>query len=381
MGAGIRSTVTRVGHGMMSTLRSLHWRAYAFLVIAVIAGAAGFVWYAASKPPSDTFVARQQNVQVFVSDPSAKVELTAAYAPFGPHQVLENLYLSIQPPPGTDVYWSLVSPDHPLDCNTPTGLGDPAHPDASHALASSLVFGVEPHARPQTAWLCQGDTTGNSLNSLATLKKEVLPRVGPLQTADPIGASLTDGAFVASTPLPSVDSSSAGTFFARLPALDLEALPQAGVALVVGLERSHGLFHYLLDEYPQPITPDLATATNVGSFQRPPGMVAVESSTPYFVPTNISDQAVLELTATQSRLIDYKQDQVFPSNGSFENGNFVWTGSGYMEPTVQLSDPSSDQARTNDALLAGIALAVAGAAVIAFLQELPRRQREGDEGG
>jgi hypothetical protein len=377
---GILSSAGKLGRNTTSTFRALHWHAYAFLVIAVIAGMAGFVWYADSKPPSDAFVSRQQDVQVFVSDPNARVHLTAAYAPLGPHQVLEDLYLSIQPSvPGTDVSWSLVSLHHPLDCNTPTGLANLANP-RSGALASRLVFGVQPHTRPLSAWLCQGDTTGSSLGSLATLKQEVLPRIGPLQTADPIAASLTDGAFVASTPLPSVDSSSAGTFFARLPALDLEALPQPGVALVAGVELDHGEFRYLLDEYPQPLTSDQATSTNVSSFQRLPGWKAVES-TPYFVPANISDQAVLELTATQSRLIDYKQDQVDPSNGSFENGNFVWTGTGYVEPTVQLSDPGSDQARTNDAFLAGVALAVAGAAVIAFLQELPQRRRKQEESG
>jgi hypothetical protein len=344
----------------------------------VVAAIAGFVWKADSNPPSNGFVTRQQAVQVFVSDPTAKVQLTAAYPALDPHQVLEDIYLSITPSvPGTDVSWALVSLDHPLDCVAPGQLFNMANPTSHHALAARLVFGSEPRKPPLWAWLCNGDTTGSSQASLASLKQLSFYGIGPLRKADPIAASLTNGALVASTPMAAVSNGSAGTYFARLPALDLDVLPESGVSLLVGIEHEVRLheFRYLLDEAPQPLSPGQATATDVGSYQRPRGMIA-ELPTSFFNPANLSDQALLELTSTQSRLIDYKLDQVNPTNGSFENGNFVWRGTGYIEPTLALSDPNSDQARSSDAFLAGVAFAVAAAAFIAFVQELPERRRK-----
>jgi len=55
--------------------------------------------------------------------------------------------------------------------------------------------------------------------------------------------------------------------------------------------------------------------------------------------------------------------------GSFEDDNFVWTGTGFIEPTVSLSDPNREQTRASDEFFAGVALAAAAAALIALIQE------------
>ena len=47
----------------------------------------------------------------------------------------------------------------------------------------------------------------------------------------------------------------------------------------------------------------------------------------------------------------------------------MWTGTGFIEPTVSLSDPNRDQTRASDEFFAGVALAVAAAALIALIQE------------
>jgi hypothetical protein len=52
------------------------------------------------------------------------------------------------------------------------------------------------------------------------------------------------------------------------------------------------------------------------------------------------ETALLELMDnTQSHLLTYRIDQVNPSDGSLDNGNFTWTGTGYIEPTLAMSDP------------------------------------------
>jgi hypothetical protein len=341
------------------------WRIPCLLALTLAASVFGLFWKHDGNPPSDSLV-RRQVIQIFVSDPNATVQLTAAYADFGKNSMLEDIYLSIIPPqPSEDVEWALVSVDHRIDCNVPT-LG----------LPSKLVFGLDPRAPAQPAWLCEGDTTGTSVSSLATIKGEVLPSVGRLQNADPLAAETTNGSFVASTPFPAVDVVSSGVLFARVPALDLEQLPQPGVALIVGFDHQRDKLQYLLNEDPTPLSAANSGSASLAAYKELPGTVA-EIPTPFFAPANIRTQALLELTGTQSRLVNYRIDQVDPSDGSFDNGNFTWSGTGYIEPTVSMSDPNVDQARSSDELLAGIALGIAASAFIAFLQELPRSIRRG----
>jgi hypothetical protein len=349
------------------------WRAVALLALTIVASAVGLLWKKDGNPPSDS-LRRHQIIQIFVSDPNASVQLTAAYAGFEKNQMVENLYLSIVPPRrGEDVEWALLSLNHNIDCNVPV-LGNLQSGRPTAPLAAPLVFGLDPKAPQQRAWLCEGDTTGTSMSSLATLKQETLPGVGLLQKADPLAAETTNGSFVASTPFQPVDSISSGVLFARIPALDLEQLPQPGIALIVGFHHNHGQVQYLLDEDPRPLSPGNPTSSSIAAYQKLPGTIAA-IPTPFFVPSDIRTQALLELTDMQSRLLNYRIDQVNPSDGSFDNGNFMWTGTGYIEPTVAMSDPNTDQERSSDELLAGIAIGVAASAFIAFLQELPRGAR------
>src|SRR5262245_47322490 len=73
------------------------WRAVTLLAFAIILSAAGLIWKRDGNPPSDS-LKRHQVIQIFVSDPNATVQLTAAYAGLGHNQMIENLYLSIIPP-------------------------------------------------------------------------------------------------------------------------------------------------------------------------------------------------------------------------------------------------------------------------------------------
>jgi hypothetical protein len=366
----VASSATPVKSRRVKILAS---RAVVFLALAIVASVVGLIWKKDGNPPPDN-LRRHQVIQIFVSDPNARVQLTAAYAALGHNQNLENLYLSIIPPrPKEDVEWALLSLDHSIKCNVPV-LGNVNAGRPTQPLAASLRFGLDPRAPQRSAWLCEGDTLGTSLSSLATLKTETFPAVGQLQKADPLAAEITNGSFVASTPFPPVDAISSGVLFARIPALDLEQLPQPGVALIVGFQHHHGQLQYLLNEDPAPQSSRGIGSSSIAAYQKLPGTIATVP-VPFFVPSNIRTQALLELTNSQSRLLNYRIDQVDPSNGSFDNGNFLWSGTGYIEPTLAMSDPNIDQVRATDDLLAGVALGIAASVFIAFVQELPRGAR------
>lgn len=356
--------------------RHLSPRSIVLLAIAVLALLVGWNWKQDSNEPMDT-LSRQQVIQVFVSDPNAKVQLTATYPSIGPRTRLQDLFLSIAPPPSLpneDISWALVALDHPIDCIAPAlGNIEPGKP--TPPLVSSLVFGIKPHLQPESAWLCQGDTNGTSFSSLATLSQLSLPNIGLVRAADPSARELTDGALVSQTPMQDLNDQSGGEFFAQLPALDLEPISELGLSLVIGIHHYHGdQLQDVLNEAPKPLAPSSSTSTAIDSYERWPGTFAILPVS-FYAPMDISTQAFLDLTNTESRLVKYKIDQVNPSDGAFTSGGYLWTGEGFIEPTVSLSDPASDAARSQDALLAGVALAIGASAVIAFIQELPRTAR------
>jgi hypothetical protein len=342
----------------------LNWKMILFAVLIVVASIAGLAWQGDGTPPSDG-LKRQQTIQVFVSDPNARVRLVAAYAHEGGDHYAEGLYLSIVPStPGEDVSWVVVSLHHRLDCTVPS-LGQ--------SSKTSAIFGVNQRTPPEPAWDCQGDTTGHSLGSLAVVRTEsLLHRF--LQVSLPFqrAAAETSNGLIAVTPVSGIVQRIAGTGFAQLPAIDLEGLPQSGVGLLYGLQKHGGLFSDVLVEEPEPLTPANFGSNNVKDYARPRIALAL-ANTAFFPPSNMTTESVLDTYDTP--LETYHQDQVEPSDGGFQNGDFDWTGNGYIEPTFALSDPAANQARTNDDILAGVSLAVAATSFVALIQEFPTRRR------
>jgi hypothetical protein len=297
----------------------------------------GLKWKYDGQPPANN-LKQQQQIQLFVSDPNAVVGLTAVFTKASAGiSTTEDLYISIIPPKNENVSWALISVDRKIECG-----GSPA------SRSYLEVLGVTPRSRPLRAWLCKGGTANGLSDSLASLGQSEPLGAERLKRSDPQAVALTQGSLISSISFPSVSESFVGAIFARLPALDDEPLPQAGIQLRI-TGSPNPKFVYLLDEAP-----------GLGS--------------PYVVPSNIATHAVMQLN-TGRQIPTYRVDQVDPSNGSFLYDNFVWSGTGFIEPTLALSDPNIDATRGNDDFLAGIALAVAAAALIALIQELRLEKR------
>jgi hypothetical protein len=334
---------------------SFNWRMAFFLGLLVVAVAFGLIWKRDGSPPESN-LQQQQEIQLFVSDPQATVHLTAAFPNLSAGKSLENLYLSITSPnQNEDVHWALISILRPINCNGP-----------SMAASSRILLGAAPASQLSRAWICLGDTTGSSPGSLASPGRGQLPGVVRLAAIDPQATTLIRGSLTSSMTFPRVSESFPGDIFARLPALDDEPLPQPGVGLIVEHSPEPKNFSYLLNEAPRALSPALADSSNILSYVRSTNLLA-GLQIPYFVPSNITTQSIMELDTLD--VATYHMDQVDPSNGSFQYNNFVWSGTGFTEPTLALSDPKSDAGRADDYFLSGVALAVAASAFIALVQE------------
>ena len=125
----------------------------------------------------------------------------------------------------------------------------------------------------------------------------------------------------------------------------------------------------VLDETPQLRAP-AAGAQAPQSYQTLPHATG-PTGLAYFGPATVSTQAILQLRG-QSQLINYRVDQIDPTDGTFQDGNFLWSGNGYIEPTAYMTNPVSDNSRANDEFISGVALAVAATAFVALMQEIRR---------
>lgn len=352
-GAGSsRSRASRKGD-----LRGL--RVTIFLALLVAFGLWGWSLYSDTKVPADR-LQTPQIIQVYVSDPQATVDLKSVIAePASQARSLEFLYWSIAAPAGTD--WVLVSELHQMSCRS------------GPARITSVRFGVNASAPGIKAWVCMGRTGSASTPASSPTS------IGSLDSLDPQAAALTEGLTeVAYTGIQPVWRAPPGTgvLFAHLPALAEEPPPQPYPSLILDgvLPHGAGQSSYALDEGPQ-LRPHAVKAGIVQSYQALPGTTG-PAKVPYYVPATVSTQAILQLRR-QSQLVNYRVDQIDPTDGAFQDGNFLWSGTGYIEPTAYLSNPASDNSRANDGFIAGVALAVAATAFIALVQEVRRRDADG----
>ena len=317
----------------------------------------GWLSYQAAKTPPDR-LKNPQTVQVYVSNPHASAELTAVIAqPTGRRPSVEYLDLSIATPAGkSGVSWLVVSELHPILCT------------AGPTIRTLVRLGINPSAKPVPAWTCQG-SSGSPSSQVSES-----PSFGRLAAVDPQAAALTEGlTTVATTTIAPVwrAPAGAGVLFAHLPALADQPLSQPYVSLIIDrmTPLGPGKPTDVLDETPQLRAP-AAGAQAPQSYQTLPHATG-PTGLAYFGPATVSTQAILQLRG-QSQLINYRVDQIDPTDGTFQDGNFLWSGSGYIEPTAYMTNPVSDNSRANDEFISGVALAVAATAFVALMQEIRR---------
>jgi len=346
------------------TLRGL--RVTLLLLILAAFASCGVLSYLAARTPPNR-LKNPQTVQVYVSDPHASAQLTAVITqPTGRRKSEEYLKLSITVPAGDSaVSWLVVSELHAMVCV------------AGPTIITSVRLGIDPDARPVRAWVCRG-----SSGSLSSQGSESLS-FRRLAAVDPEAAALTEGlTTVATATITPVWQAppGAGVLFAHLPALADQPLSGIYASLIIDhtTPPHPGAPTLVLDEAPQ-LRAAAAGAQALQSYQTLPQ--ANEPTGPaYFSPANVGTQAILQVLG-QSQLVNYRVDQIDPTDGNFQDGNFLWSGSGYIEPTAYLSNPASDNGRAIDEFISGVALAVAATALIALIQEIRRDSPGADPGG
>jgi hypothetical protein len=325
------------------------WRQGVFATLCLVSVLGGLYWYQKSKPiqiPPDIFI-NHNTVNVYVSDPAAAVTLTVAVYPALSYNA--SIYISIRPPHPNEVVSWLVT----VDVDKPKAQGATALPTYHNRTPGSWTS--------ETVYKGSTSTQSNS----SSLKVNTI-MVGSYNS-DWGYRFFSNGTFVAIPPFIETGSHPWEVYPGELAYV----LESSADGRAPKSPHSQALVD-TTDEPPGPIDKDVAGAITKEAF---------------YVPTSLTAIAQLGVGNTFD---DYQSLQAEPTAGLFDpiQNTLTWRADNSLDGIETAVSSSAEDARSNESFFAGIALAIAAAAGIAFLQERPRKQEaveqppstEGSEG-
>jgi hypothetical protein len=311
------------------------WRQSVFATLCLVSVLACFYWYQKSKPiqvPPDIFI-NHNTVNVYVSDPAAAVTLTVAV--YSALSYNASIYISIRPPHPNEVVSWLVTVD--VDKSEAQGATE----------VSTYRNGTPGSWTSETVY--KGSTSTQSNSSSIRVNTII---VGSYNS-DWGYRFFSNGSFAAIPP------------FIETGSYPWELYPgEPAYVLETGADgrapkspHSQALVD-ITDEPPGPIDKDVAGAITKEAF---------------YVPASLTAVAQLDVGNTFD---NYQPLQAEPTAGLFDpiKNTLTWTADNSLDGIETAVSSSAEDARSNESFFAGIALAIAAAAGIAFLQERPRKQ-------
>jgi hypothetical protein len=369
-------------------LRSLlgqHWLLLALVIVSAAFTVSGVVFYGLAQPTrlDVDSLPPPATVDVFVSDPSTRVELTIqvgqeSIIPPPPSlgdsatteatgQLLASIHIAVVPSiPSETVQWVVevgcaVTNADRLPANTPPPLPLRSSPSSCPPPPAGAVNVFEGETRPG-----RGSTQGNNgilvgyfvAQPLEISRGDLVMRMPDLA---PLSYSLTAATFPsfgiiqpgpgAGIPIPPPPPPGPPPAPSSPPAPPGSSAAPRGIVLYPGPRLTGQMLE----------TPDIS-----GGFHLSQGNVL----TKYYVPQTIISKDQLNVSLTQYQPLDD-----FPSNPSFAKYSVAWQGAGELSPTLTAIGIGISDARSNDTFIAGVTLAIAAGALIALLQELGAKHR------
>jgi hypothetical protein len=364
---------------------SQHWLMLALVILCAVFTVSGVIFYGFAQPPrlDVDSLPPPATVDVFVSDPSTRVELTIqvgeeSNAPPPPslgdpataeanRQLLASIYIAVVPPILSErVQWVVevgcaVTNADRLPDNTPPAPPQRSSPSSCPAPPGGAVNVFEGVTRPgrSIAQATNGILVGNfvaqpleiSRGNLVIRMPDLAPLSYSLIAATIPRFGIIQPGPVAGVPAPPPPPPGAPPSPSSPPAPPGNSVASREIVL-----------------YPGPRLTDqmLATPDISGGFHLPQGDVL----TKYYVPQTVISKDQLNVPLTQ-----YQPLAGFPSNPSFAKYSVAWQGAGELSPALTAIGIGISDARSNDTFISGVTLAIAAGALIALLQELGAKRR------
>lgn len=327
------------------------WRALVFLLIVLVVGSYAFYYKTLSDPGSESKQLANyapQEIDFFVSNPNVSIDVDAEIEPASSDFVYDTVIVSAHAPSYVKSVTILVL----SNSSSPTtftlrGLNEPIaffHPEA---VPSSLA------TRPQEQ---------QSIDGYFALITSIHP-----------GTDLTLPPFLITTDL----EQTGAYLYGHLPAVgpidqwantapqSVPGFPHFPAVLAESYKNSaHRVRDILLNPVLTVFSFDSSAISNPKSYRTPYGGPGKLFWTP----------AKLSIAETQSNLaatIVNEQINYMTPTGQASGPSYTWQGSTYLEPVFQVTNGDALQSESNYAFLSGVLFGIAGAATIAFTQEIP----------
>jgi hypothetical protein len=326
------------------------WRALAFLLIVFIVAHYAFHYKGLSDPGSESKQLAShapQEVDFFVSNSNVSVGVSVFITP----------YTQTGPFPGTPESPSAFLEDQV----TVTGY-------APSYIKNATILMLTNRLIPGSAGLSEFPLETLSSSKAARYSSSAQSAIdGDFAFSFPgrLGVPVTVGEF----PLTDLQQTNA-YLYGHLPAIgtvDESMINLSTPPRIVLAERYNNPSDRIRDVVLDPNTDPLyaQNITDLKSYRTPyggPGEL-------FYTPANLS------ITETQSNLaltIAHQQLNYMTPGGQISGSNYTWHGSTSLEPVFQATNGDALKNESDSAFLSGVLFGVAGAAVIAFVQEVPK---------
>jgi hypothetical protein len=299
-----------------------------FVVLMLGSVVLGLVLYGRSKPVTVNLLvkASRPKIDVFVSDPRAAVRFTVRVGGLGtggPHEAA--VYATVAPPTPKERVFLLI--------------------------------------------FVQGDATGHFVQrvkdyfGVSGVATKTIPVFSASTALNPAGPETEDGHYLMTLKIPDVFRSSSGELQAQMPILNYLYLPGDAQFVAHGCE--------LVDAGPnQPFAPDLVNWSHhrIPAPSCGPRSVLRSTQKVFYSPSRLTSRETLAVNTSGYQILE----NVPTGAGTAVAATAKWEGTSDLAPAITAVRPSLQEARSRNAFLAGIVLAIAGAALIAALQEVRR---------
>ena len=333
-----RGSASAAGHGAGLRRKarwalSKGWRPFAFLLIVLVAIGAGLCFKDLSNPgeESQQFASEElPSFNVFVSNPNASVKVNV------------HVFCDVGP--------------RPVPCTT-------------HSSTAQATLAVSPVSSSSGIVLITSNFnySGRDAASALPFSRDGLPPGNARIYEDEIPLGQATSKDVLTVNIPNVVEEAGGSVFGRLPVIgNLESKDLWPSMLAEYHTKGSGpedvIYHPVMEPWAQ------NNRLQVGNPEAYETLHGGKANLLFWNPDVLSVSENLDditgVVSTQQ--VDYMTPLATVSGMAYS-----WNADNLLQPQFKSTDPQASSSQTEDAFIAGILLGIAGAAVIAFLQELP----------
>jgi hypothetical protein len=335
------------------------------------------VWFYGLAAPSDlgpNSLPTSVTVDVFVTDPSARANLTVQVSPLSPPaavgRTLENepwlatIYIHVVPSRPSELVRWIIEIDGVNDVISSADrlpIRDPSSrsPEVAHVFEGISAQDASGTKDSDNIAIGEFETQNIQISHGALAVR--MPDLSPSSRSQPLAAGI---------PVVGVEEQAPA---GGVPAPPPPPSPPPPLPASPPSQGSTGTLKRPIVAPGETITnQDLVYADYLGRF---PDLPIGKTLTKYYLP-----QAVATTDQLNMSLTDYQTLSDYPSDASLSPDSVTWHNVGELAPALTAIENGVSDARANHSFIAGVFLAIAAATLIALLQELNAMQRRRREG-